>query len=42
MMLLEFIELHNLRTVLGFICSTIKQSALKQALAFRDSARQDY
>lgn len=42
MMLLEFIELPNLRMVLGFVCSTIKESAPKQALDFRDSARQDY
>jgi hypothetical protein len=42
MMLLEFIELSNLRMALGFVCSTIKESAPKQALASGDSARQDH
>lgn len=42
MMLLEFIELPNLRMALEFVCSTIKESAPKQVLASRDSTRQDY
>ena len=42
MMLLEFIELPNLRMVLGFVCATIKESAPKQVLAFRDSTKQNY